>query len=259
MGIDASTVAHVDTKRSHGAPAQVAPIHAGLAVAGGMLLALAAGFAALVGADPAHPLTIGLDRSWHAIVEPARDRLITEGAKIVSLAGGPAGGTVIVIVVAAFLWFVRRRRAGAVFLVATLAVSSGASQLIKHLVLRPRPPGALVPADVGSFPSGHVITSLAVGAALVLVLARPGHRRVPLALVAVVTLLMMWCRTYLGAHWLSDTFESILVAGGLVLVGWAFAGSYVDRELERPSGHARVPAGGETGGTDGDPDPGRDM
>ncbi|MGE5290541.1 MAG: phosphatase PAP2 family protein [Micromonosporaceae bacterium] len=211
------------------------------------MLAIAAGFAALVAADPAHPLTFGLDRAWRVTVEPTRGHLLTQGAKIVSLAGGPTGGTVIVIVVAAFLWFLRRRRTGAVFLVATLAVTSGASQLIKHLVLRPRPPGALVPADIGSFPSGHVITSLAVGTALVLVLVRPGHRRVPLAVVAVVTVLMMWCRTYLGAHWLSDTFESILVAAGLVLVGWAFTGAYLDRDREREvaSGHARVPAGSE--------------
>lgn len=111
-----------------------------------------------------------------------------------------------------------------------MTLTSGASQLIKHLVLRPRPPGGLVHADIGSFPSGHVLTTLAVGAALAMVLARPHHRRVPLAAVAAATLVMIWCRTYLGEHWLSDTLESVLVAGGIVLTEWAFAGQHIDRE-----------------------------
>lgn len=231
-----------------GPPAQprhaLPPARIALAVAGAVALALAAGFAALIAADPAHPPVLGLDRRWLAAIVPTRDHFLTAAAKIISLVAGPTGGTVIVIVVAGFLWFARKRRAAAVFLVGILAVTSGASQLIKHLVLRPRPVGALVPADIGSFPSGHVITSLAVGSALALVLARQGHRRVAFILVGAVTLLMMWCRTYLGAHWLSDTFESILVASGMVMVGWAMAGAYVDGESAR----GESPGGGHGGG-----------
>lgn len=202
-----------------------------LALAGAVLLALAGGFAALVAAHPG-PLAMTADRSWLSVVRHTRDPFLTTAAKILSLIGGPTGGTVIVAVVAAFLWFVRKRKVAAVFLAATPALTSGASQLIKHLVLRPRPPAALVPADIGSFPSGHVITTLAVGTALALVLARPPHRRVPLAVVAVATLVMIWCRTYLGEHWLSDTLESVFVAGGILLTGWAFVGSLVDREAD---------------------------
>jgi hypothetical protein len=32
--------------------------------------------------------------------------------------------------------------------------------------------------------------------------------------VAIAVALMMCCRTYLHAHWLTDTFESVLVASG---------------------------------------------
>src|SRR5260370_1129313 len=35
---------------------------------------------------------------------------------------------------------------------------------------------------------------------------------------------MMWCRTYLAAHWLTDTFESLAVAGGIALVLWGARG-----------------------------------
>jgi undecaprenyl-diphosphatase len=31
---------------------------------------------------------------------------------------------------------------------------------------------------------------------------------------------MMYCRTYLAAHWLSDTIEGVLVGGGLGLILW---------------------------------------
>jgi membrane-associated phospholipid phosphatase len=67
-----------------------------------------------------------------------------------------------------------------VFLALAEGCGSGASQLIKHLVERPRPPHPLVRADFGSFPSGHVITTTVVGLALVAALSRPGRRVLPL-------------------------------------------------------------------------------
>lgn len=197
-----------------------------------MLLALAACLAAVVAAHP-QPLRWTDDRGWLSFMEHTREPFLTTAAKILSLIGGPTGGTLTVAAIAAFLFFVAKRRFGAVSLIGALALTSGCSQLIKHFVLRPRPPDGLVPADIGSFPSGHVITTLAVGSALALVFARPHHRRVPLAAVAAATLVMIWCRTYLGEHWLSDTLESIFVSGGIVLTGWAFVGPLVDREAGR--------------------------
>jgi membrane-associated phospholipid phosphatase len=201
-----------------------------LAVVAGLLLAMAAAFAAVVAANPARPPTASLDRDWASLIRPTRDVVLTDLAKVLSYVGGPLGGSIIAVAVALFLWFVRKRRVAAVFLAITPAVTSGASLLIKHLVLRARPSGGLVTADVGSFPSGHVITTLAVGLALTLVLVRPGHRRLPLVAVAAATLVMIWCRTYLGVHWLSDTLESILVAGGIVLALWAIMVPRIERE-----------------------------
>jgi membrane-associated phospholipid phosphatase len=206
--------------------------HPVLAVCGVTLLALAGAFAAYVSSHPG-PLAVTADRAWLSLLQHARVPVLTSIVKVVTKVLGPAGGTVVVAIVAVYLWFARHRRIGAVFLAAALAVTSGASVLIKHLVMRPRPPGQLVPADIGSFPSGNVITTLAVGTALVLVLARPRHRGLPLACVVIATLVSAWCRTYLGEHWLSDTLESVLVAAGAVLTGWAFAGRYVDAEAAR--------------------------
>jgi membrane-associated phospholipid phosphatase len=226
--------------------------HPVLAAWGAALLALAGAFAAFVSAHPG-PLAITADRAWLSLLQQTRDPFLSGAVKILTEIMGPAGGTMIVAIVAVFLWFARHRRLGALFLVATLALTSGASQLIKHLVLRPRPPGPLVPADIGSFPSGNVIATLAVGTALVLVLARPRHRRVPLACVVIAVLVSAWCRTYLGEHWLSDTLESVLVAAGMVFTGWAFAGRYVETEAARQrAGQPRRPSRDTAGRAGGD-------
>lgn len=216
------------------------------AAAGIVLLALTAAFAAVTNDHPG-PFAVTADRAWLSVLVHSRDGFLTGTAKTISFAAAPAGWYVVAGVIALFLFFARKRRVGAIFIGAAVLLTSGASQLIKHLVLRPRPPHPLVPADLGSFPSGHVITTLAAGLALALVLARPGHRRVPFILVAVATLIMIWTRTYLGEHWLSDTVESVLVAAGMVVTGWAFAGRFAEREAGRAAG---------AGGCDGPPPPG---
>jgi membrane-associated phospholipid phosphatase len=193
--------------------------HRATLVGGCCLLTLAAAFAGIIRAYIAHPPVAGLDLAWLRLVTRTRNGALTELFKVLSLIGGPVGGTIIVAAGCAMLLIVGRWRTA---LYVALAEASGSlsSQLVKHFVLRHRPPHPLVSADVGSFPSGHVITTLAVGLALAFAFARPGHRRNALAAVAAATLVMMFGRTYLAAHWLSDTFESVLIAGGLGLVLW---------------------------------------
>ncbi len=210
--------------------------------AGVVLLAVAAAFAAVMATEPARnpdPFTAPLDRWWLSVVTPWQARPLTRAGEVLSYLAGPWGGTVVVVIlVVLLLW--RRRIWTAVFLALAEACGSGSSQLIKHLVERPRPPHPLVRADFGSFPSGHVITTLVVGLALVAALSRPGRRVLPLTGVAIAAALMMCCRTYLRAHWLTDTFESVLVASGIALVLWYLFTPVLRREqriplLSRPS------------------------
>ena len=207
------------------------PRHRGTpAVAAVLLLAMAAGFAAIVAADPAHPPTIGVDRDWFSLLQSTRAVILTDLANGLGIVIGPIGGTVIVIAVAIFLWLVRGRRIAAVFLLVAIAANAAASELIKLLIIQVGPDGAPVAPGTGAFPSGHVIMTLAAGLALAVVLTRPGRRRTALAVVAAATLVMIWCRTYLGFHWLSDTLESVFVTSGLVLAFWAVLGQRVERE-----------------------------
>jgi membrane-associated phospholipid phosphatase len=197
-------------RRSH-------PVMLGTGVA---LLMATAAFAAVMAADPARPPTAGLDRWWLRVVTSWQATPLTRTGEVLSYAAGPWGGTVVVgIAVGWLLW--RRRIGAAVFLALAEACGSGASQLIKHLVIRPRPPYPLVRADFGSFPSGHVITTIVVGLGLVAVFSPPGRRSRPLIGVAIAALVMIFVRTYLRAHWLADTFESVLVSTGITLVLWA--------------------------------------
>jgi len=168
-------------------------------VAGILLLACAAAFAGVMRADLAHPPVAELDHAWLSVVAGTRAAALTDLFKLLSVVGGPIGGTIIVAVLCALLLVVRRWRT-ALYIALAEASGSACSQLVKHAVLRHRPPHPLVTADLGSFPSGHVITTLAVGLALTVAFTGPGHRRYPLATAAAATALMMFGRTYLAAH-----------------------------------------------------------
>jgi membrane-associated phospholipid phosphatase len=202
-------------------------------VAGLILLAVAAAFAALMRHDRASPPVAGMDRGWLSLVTSTRTVPVTDAFKVISLVGGPWGATVIVAVLCGGLLLVGRWRT-AIYLALAEALGSTCSDIIKHVVLRHRPPHPLVAADLGSFPSGHVITTLGVGIALTLALVPPGRRRRLLIVVAAAALLMMYCRTYLAAHWLSDTLESLPVAGGVALVLWWAFEPLLARDRARP-------------------------
>ncbi len=207
---------------------RVAVLAAGLA-----LLAVAAAFAIVIRADRARPVR-GMDEGWLSLVRRSRSAPVTDGFKILSLIGGPVGATIIVCALGAGLLVVARWRT-VIYLGLAEALGSTCSDLIKHYVYRHRPPHPLVVADIGSFPSGHVITTVGVGIALTVIFTtRPGRRRWALAAVAAAGLLMMFCRTYLAAHWLSDTLESLPVAIGVGLVLWWAFGPFLARDRDRP-------------------------
>jgi membrane-associated phospholipid phosphatase len=201
-------------------------------VAGILLLACAAAFAGVMRADLAHPPVAGLDHGWLSVVADTRAATLTDLFKALSLIGGPVGATILVAVLCVLLLVVGRWRT-ALYIGLAEASGSACSQLVKHVVLRHRPPHPLVAADLGSFPSGHVITTLGVGLALTVAFTRPGHRRYPLVTVAGATALMMFGRAYLAAHWLSDTLESVLIGAGIGLILWWIFDPLLDHD--RPS------------------------
>jgi undecaprenyl-diphosphatase len=115
-------------------------------------------------------------------------------------------------------------RAWAGLLVALSVASDLVAFVVKLLVERSRPEGALVEVLFGTesfaFPSGHVVRATAL-VAVVAWLVTPHRWRLPVAVGAgaVAGLVMGYSRVALGQHWPTDAL------GGLLLgIGW-FAGT----------------------------------
>jgi membrane-associated phospholipid phosphatase len=142
-----------------------------------------------------------------------------------ALGGGLLGVFVVPLVTAAVLLVVRRPWAALYFLLAS-ALSAGAVQLLKNLFGRARPENIIVASDFGSFPSGHVANAATIAVVLGVIVPRVWVW----VLGAVYTVLMAVSRTYLGAHWLSDTVGGLLVGVGVALVLWAVFAAPLERE-----------------------------
>ncbi|MFB7782926.1 phosphatase PAP2 family protein [Streptomyces vinaceus] len=213
----------------------------GVLLLAALLLGAAAALALTVRADVVDPPFQGADERWLAWMGGPHEGFPAAVAAVLNWFGGPLG----VVVPLALLVFllVRRRRVSAGFLFGVyLAGSMAVVQGLKHLVDRPRPADPMVRVDHGSFPSGH-----AAGAALLVVLV--GVLLVPVARRrawwiggAVFTLAMMWSRTWLHAHWLSDTVAGAAAGAGVALLAWWAFSPALAREHDRPAGPARSAA-----------------
>lgn len=141
------------------------------------------------------------------------------------LGGGIVGVFVVPIGVGLVLLIARRPWAALYFVVAS-AVSAGAVQLLKNLFGRARPEDIIVISDFGSFPSGHVANAATIAVAIGIIAPYTWVR----VLATAYTLLMAATRTYLGAHWISDTIGGILVGVGAALLMWAAFAAPLERE-----------------------------
>ncbi|GAB3605282.1 phosphatase PAP2 family protein [Conyzicola nivalis] len=112
---------------------------------------------------------------------------------------------------------VLRRYWSALFLAVASILSALLVQVLKSLVGRPRPEDMLVTSDFGSFPSGHSANAATLVVCLAIIFRRAW---IWVAGVAYVVLMMV-SRTYLGAHWVSDTVGGALLGVGAALIVWA--------------------------------------
>ncbi|MFI6904124.1 phosphatase PAP2 family protein [Nonomuraea sp. NPDC050394] len=185
------------------------------------LLALGAVFTGIMLADPAAPFTQSFDTAWHAAMLGTRNEALTALSHLLNLSGGR--GSLVIMALLMAWWLVTGRRWGAVLLLTAASATTVVAQGVKRLVLRERPADPMVSVDVGSFPSGHVVTAVTFCLVIVAVMAA-GNMRAGLTATAVFTVLMVWDRTYLSAHWFSDTIGGVLLGGGTtLLLWWGFA------------------------------------
>lgn len=206
-------------------------------VLGGVGVILAVGLGALLWVRGNGPLRI--DDGWMADLAAIRGPALTWISDAMNFIGGGWFSIFVVPLGGAALFFLFGRRWAALVFIVAVAASAGLVQLLKTLFGRARPEDILVAVDPGSFPSGHTANAATIAVVLGLLLSR---RWVWFAGVVWV-IAMAFSRTYLGAHWLSDTIGGALLGAGVGLLVWV---AFSVKELPE---RERVAARGRSGRT----------
>lgn len=177
-----------------------------------LLLAIGLGVILLVRGNG--PLSI--DDGWMHDLAAIRGPVLTALSDAMNFIGGGWFAIFVVPLGGAALFLLARRRWAALVFVVACAASAGLVQLLKGLFGRARPEDILVAVDPGSFPSGHTANAATIAVVLGLLLSRIWVW----AAGAVWVVAMALSRTYLGAHWLSDTVGGALLGAGVGLLVW---------------------------------------
>lgn len=193
-------------------------------ISGVVAVAVAVGLGALILSRQNGPLPF--DAAWMTEILEHRTMWLDVPAYALSWIGGggfaryavPLGAILVLLVIG-------RRWAALYFGLAALA-SVVVVQVLKAIFDRARPEEILVVSDVGSFPSGHVANAATIAVALALIFGRTWIWYAG----AAYTVVMALSRTYLGAHWLSDTIGGALIGAGIAVIVWAPLASRLSRE-----------------------------
>ncbi|MHC2999586.1 phosphatase PAP2 family protein [Microbacterium sp. HJ5] len=179
-----------------------------------------------------------IDVWWNAAVAELYSPILTGVCQFMNWIGAGWFGVLVIPLGGALALVLLRRPWAAAYFLTAEAVSAGGVQVLKHLFGRVRPEDIIVISDYGSYPSGHVANSatLAVAAAVI-------FPRVWVMLVgAAWVLLMAFSRTYLHAHWLSDTVGGALIGAGAALLAAAVFAVPMARENVLVASRARSKA-----------------
>ena len=184
----------------------------------GLVLAALVGVVAVV--IPARPLAI--DLRWSEAMRDVESGRLHDVALAFNYAGRGLGRTLSLAAIGIVI-SLRRRWWALVAFAVTESLTPLSVNLSKLLVDRPRPPGAMIEATGSSFPSGHAAYAGATAIALVLLFTAPGtgRRRAGAVAAAVVVAGMVWSRTDLSVHWLTDSASGAILGTGIALATFA--------------------------------------
>lgn len=174
-----------------------------------------------------------VDTAWQAFVRLEPHSLSFVFAAFLAEVGSAAGVGVCAAIAGALLFSIRERRQASALLVAC-GLGVILSEATKYLVSRPRPMSALYAYTGSSYPSGHSMGAAVLAVSLacaVAALSRRPDTWVTTSNVVWASVLaglwvaaMMWSRTALGVHWLSDAFAgAALGVAATVLAQWICA------------------------------------
>lgn len=177
-----------------------------------VLIALACGLGAWVYVRGASPFT--LDVWWNQLFAGAPSPALLSFALVMNQIGGYVTAILIVPVGGALALVLIGRRWAALYFLAAVAASALLVQVLKQTFGRARPQDILVLSDYGSFPSGHTANAATLAIVAGIIFPSIWVRLVGGAWIV----LMAFSRTYLHAHWLSDTVGGALVGAGTALL-----------------------------------------
>jgi membrane-associated phospholipid phosphatase len=198
-------------------------------ISGGAALAIGAGLGAVLLIRGNTPLEA--DAEWMEEIVEHRSPVWDVPSYILNYVGTGWLATLISLALIAALFFTRRRYTALYTLIA-IAGSLAVVQLLKVAYGRHRPDEILLPLDNGSFPSGHVANA----ATLMTVLAIVVWRWWVTGAGAAYVVLMALSRTYLGAHWITDTIGGLLIGVGIAAIVWAPLAQRIHGERPSASG-----------------------
>ena len=170
---------------------------------------------------------LGVDLQWMAAIGPEQHAWVVPSLLLHEIGFGfPAFALACIVGGALFLW---GRPWGAVYFLTAALASTALVDLLKNTIGRPRPADALIEVGFGSYPSGHSARAAMLAVTLGILIPRLWLW----VLGCAYTLAMMFSRTQLGAHWLSDTIGGALVGAAVALLCFAVLSRQLERERQR--------------------------
>jgi len=195
---------------------------------------------------PSPPPWQGLDDRWDGLVGGPDSGLWWNLAELLNLLGGKPG--LILVAVGVIVLMSMRRWRSAVYVCAVIAATSLAVDAIKAVPDRARPADIMVDTASMSFPSGHS-ARMAAFVVVIAVVAIPAARlRLWWPVAVLLTLAMMWARTWQHAHWLTDTIAGAATGWAVATFLWWALTPLLDRERAlRRAARESITADGDRG------------
>lgn len=169
-----------------------------------------------------------IDQAWDDAMSALANPVGVIVAWVPAIVGGTIG-MIIIGVATTIVFLVVRRPWDALTVAASIALVVLIGAPLAAVIARSRPADSLAETVATSFPSGHTAVAATIAVTLALIL----RRRWVWVVGAAWVVLMMWSRTYLHAHWLSDVMAGFLEGVAVATLVWALVEVWRVRRAQR--------------------------